>query len=383
MSADTRGPVVVVGGGIGGLATALALQRAGRPVRVLERGARLDGGGAGLVLSPNAQRSLRALGVEEATRSRATVLTRTVVCQPDGRALARVDLDGRGASGALLGVHRADLVEVLAAALDPGTVELGHEVADVMGVEADLVVGADGIRSVVRAAMDVDVRPTHRGYTVWRALVPSGQDLAEPATLVETWGRGERFGVVPVADGWTYVYACVNADEGEPVADDLADLRRRFAGWHAPLPALLAAVEPGTLLRHDIRDLPPGRTPLHRGRLALVGDAAHAMEPNLGQGAGLALEDAVVLAHALATAPSLDAALAGYARARAPRVAALARQSRRVGRLAQHGHPALVALRDLTLLATPPGLARRASGRATTWQPPIPSATAPSPQEIR
>ena len=376
-------PVVVVGGGIGGLATALALQRAGRPVRVLERGTRLDGGGAGLVLSSNAQRCLRSLGVEEATRSRATVLRRTVVRRPDGRAMAPVELGARGASGPLLGVVRADLVEVLAAALDPGVVELGHEVADLVGLEAELVVGADGIRSTVRAAMDVDVRPTYRGYTVWRALVPPGHGLAEPATLVETWGRGERFGVVPVSDGWTYVYAAVNAAEGEPVADDLAELRRRFGGWHAPIPALLSAIAPGTLLRHDILDLPPGRTPLHRGRFVLVGDAAHAMEPNLGQGAGLALEDAVVLAHALATAPSLDSALAGYARARAPRVTALGRQSRRVGRLAHNAHPALVALRDLSLLATPARVARRASGRATAWQPPNTTATAPTPQEIR
>lgn len=377
------GPVVVVGGGVGGLATALALRPEGRPVRVLERGARLDGGGAGLVLSPNAQRCLRALGVEEATRSRATVLTRTVVRRPDGRALARVDLDARGASGPLLSVVRADLVEVLAAALDPGVVELGHEVADVVGLDAELVVGADGIWSVVRATMDVDVRPTHRGYTAWRALVPPGPDLAEPGTLVETWGRGERFGVVPAPGGWTYVYACVNTAEGEPGAADLAELRRRFARWHAPIPALLSAIEPGTLLRHDVHDLPPGRTPLHRGRFVLVGDAAHAMEPNLGQGAGLALEDAVVLAHALAAAPSLDSALAGYARARAPRVAALGNQSRRVGRLAQTAHPALVALRDLSLLAAPAGLARRASGRASTWQPPNPPAPAPRPQEIR
>ena len=276
---------------------------------------------------------------------------------------------------------RADLVTVLAGALAPGTLELGHDVRDAAALGGDVVVGADGLRSVVRAGMGSTVQPAFRGYTVWRALIPHLSDGTEAATLAESWGRGERFGVVPVANGWTYVYACANAREGEQCGDELADLRRRFAGWHAPIPDLVAAIEPGTVLRHDIHDLPPGATALHRDRFVLVGDAGHAMEPNLGQGAGLALEDAVVLAHALATEPTTDSGLARYARERSPRVSALGRQSRRVGLLAQQAGPGVTALRDLSLRVVPAGVARRAAARATSWQPPMP--LTPTQQEIR
>jgi 2-polyprenyl-6-methoxyphenol hydroxylase-like FAD-dependent oxidoreductase len=380
---------VVVGGGIGGLATALALQQTGWEVRVLERSTSCDGGGAGLVLSPNAVRCLDALGVGDEVRSRARVLRRSCVRGPSGRLLARTELDVPGGSGPLLGIVRADLAAVLTAALRPGVLHLGTEVTAVAALEADLVVGADGLRSVVREAMGQTLRPTYRGYTVWRALVPAASLLDGSATLTETWGRGLRLGTVPVGSDRTYLYACASAPEGERHDDqsaELGQLRRRFGDWHDPVAGLLAAVEPGTLLRHDVHDLPPGQVALHRGRHVLVGDAGHAMEPNLGQGAGLALEDAVVLAHVLGAEPTYDAALARYARERAPRVAALARQSRRVGRLAQHTHPAVVHARDLSVRATPAALLRRATARATDWHPPSPVLTStvpPTPEENR
>jgi 2-polyprenyl-6-methoxyphenol hydroxylase-like FAD-dependent oxidoreductase len=379
MRAPESRRAVVVGAGIGGLATALALQQDGWEVRVLERDSALAGGGAGLVLSPNAQRCLSALGVVDEIRSRAAELVHSSVLRPDGRVLARVDLGT--AAGPSLGIVRADLVELLAGALAPGTLEPGRVVLDAATLEGDVVVGADGLRSVVRAGMGSTVQPVFRGYTVWRALIPDISDRIEPAALAESWGRGERFGVVPVADGWTYVYACANAREGGKREDELGELRRRFAGWHDPIPDLLAAIEPGTVLRHDIHDLSPGATALHRDRFVLVGDAGHAMEPNLGQGAGLALEDAVVLAHALAAEPTIEFGLARYARERSPRVRALGRQSRRVGLLAQHGHPGVAALRDLSLRLTPSGVARLAAGRATSWRPPV--SPRPNPQEIR
>jgi 2-polyprenyl-6-methoxyphenol hydroxylase-like FAD-dependent oxidoreductase len=146
---------------------------------------------------------------------------------------------------------------------------------------------------------------------------------------------------------------------------------------------VLDAIEPGSVLRHDIYDLPPGRTPLHRGRWVLVGDAGHAMEPNLGQGAGLALEDAVVLAHALSVEPSVEAALAAYASVRAPRVAALSRQSRHIGRLSRLTRPSAVVLRDLVVRSTPNRLARRAASIAADWRPPLSDLQLPTTQETR
>ena len=376
---------VVVGAGIGGLATALALRRTGWHVSVRERATSLDGGGAGLVLWPNAVHCLRVLGVADEVRARATVLHRSTLRRPGGRRLSRLDADAlaRRHGAPVLGVVRADLVGALARALGPDAVELGREVTDPAGLGADLVVGADGVRSTVRGALWPDQPPAaYRGYTAWRALVPdTGGDLDLDGAS-ETWGRGERFGIVPVGNGRTYVYATANAEPGARAQDELAELRRRFGGWHAPVPALLAAIGPGTVLRHDVHDLPPGATALHRDHLALVGDAGHAVEPNLGQGACLALEDAVVLAHALEVEPSTRSALTRYGRERAPRVAALTRRSRQVGRLAQHAHPALALARDAAVLLTPAHLALRASGRAAGWRPPT-SPTLPAQQGTR
>lgn len=355
----------VVGGGIGGLATALALQRIGWQVTVRERGRTLDRGGAGLVLWPNALRCLADLGLEDVVRSRGATLTGSSVRRTDGRLLSSV---AAAAADRPLAIVRADLIDALAAALGPDVITLGDEVTEVGDLAADLVVGADGVRSVVRSSMGSTVSPNFRGYTVWRALVPRDAGSLE---LSETWGAGLRFGMVPVGPDLTYVYAAAPAPEGERSSDELAELRNRFGAWHAPIPAVLDAIEAGTVIRHDIHDLPPGRTPLHAGRLVLVGDAGHAMEPNLGQGAGLALEDAVVLAHKLAT-EELASAPASYAAARKPRVTALARQSRQVGRLARFDRPPAVALRDLAMRSTPDRIARRAMSAAADWSPPTP-----------
>lgn len=370
MSLHTGLRAVVVGGGIGGLATAVALHHTGWQVTVRERGQTLDRGGAGLVLWPNALRCLDVLGIADAVRSRATPLASTAIRRPDGRLLSRLAPDPR-ADRHPLGIVRADLIDALTAPLGPEVVRLGAAVTKADDVCADLVVGADGVRSTVRASLGSTVRPSYRGYTVWRALIPAAAaTLTNRSGASETWGPGRRFGIVPAGPDATYVYAAAPAPEGQRSDDERAELQRRFGGWHAPIPAILNALDASTLLRHDIDDLPPGRTPLHFGRHVLVGDAGHAMEPNLGQGAGLALEDAVVLAHTLATAASVERALAAYSAARALRVAALSRQSRQIGRLAGLTQPTAVALRDLAMRATPSRVARRAAAGASNWCPP-------------
>jgi 2-polyprenyl-6-methoxyphenol hydroxylase-like FAD-dependent oxidoreductase len=374
MNESTGRTATVAGGGIGGLATALALQRSGWQVRVHERSASLDRGGAGLVLWPNALRCLAVLGVADVVRERSAPLAGSTIRGAAGRRLASIAL-GPGATEQPVGIVRADLVDALAAALAPGVVRFGEEVTHPMSTDADLLVGADGLRSVLRRSLGDAVEPEYRGYTVWRALIGgSSKSLGGGQELCETWGAGMRFGMVPAGPTATYVYAAASAPCGERADDELPGLRQRFGSWHEPIPALLAAMASVPVLRHDIYDLPPGRTRLHRGPAVLVGDAAHAMEPNLGQGAGVALEDAVVLAGVLAAEPSVSGALSAYAALREPRVAALARQSRQVGRLARLSHPGAVALRDRALLLTPDRLVRRSTRAAADWQPPLSAA---------
>src|SRR6516225_3028315 len=181
--------------------------------------------------------------------------------------------------------------------------------------------------------------PRYVGYTAWRMITPP----VPVGETSESWGSGERFGYVPLADGRVYCFATANAPEGAD-GGGLAGLRRRFAGWHDPIPALLEATDPGAVLHDDLHELPPLAS-YTKGRVALVGDAAHAMTPNLGQGACQALEDAVVLGNVMASGDGPGA----YDRQRRPRTQMIARRSRRIGVAAQWASPAAVSLRNTAL----------------------------------
>ena len=204
-------------------------------------------------------------------------------------------------------------------------------------------------------------RAASGGYVAWRAVVDA--PWVSRRQTAETWGRGQRFGVVPLGDGRVYWFAATGP------AVEAATLRRAFAGWHEPVGALLEATPPDVVLRHPIAFLPP--LPRFAGeRWALVGDAAHAMTPDLGQGGCQALEDAVELGAAVAAHRVAADALAAYDAARRPRAQAVAARSRRLGRFAQAGGP-LATLRDAAVHLTPARLAERELDRLLTWTPPL------------
>src|SRR5262249_45351891 len=189
---------------------------------------------------------------------------------------------------------------------------------------------------VVRGAIAA-VPTRYAGYTAWRGVcsVP-----VEPGRLTESWGVGERFGLVDIGRGQTYWFATKNAPEGQPDEPEgrKAEVVRRFSGWHAPTAAVVAATEESAVLRNDVYYL---GSPPHwsKGRLVLVGDAAHATTPGVGQRAAQAIEDAVVLTDRLARSDDIPAALADYETMRRPRVEAVLKMSLRVDKAAQLANP--------------------------------------------
>jgi salicylate hydroxylase len=344
-------PILVVGGGIGGLATALGLLRAGQPVRLFGQAPAITEVGAGLSLTPNASKALRFLGLGDWLDAVATPLERQRVFDATSGALL-LDHDRRPAAnpwGAAYAVaHRADLVSALVdavRALDPAAIRTEARVAgiraapDAVAIETSggdtvqgiALVGADGARSRVRDALFGDAAPAFAGHVAWRALVPgalvTGDDL--PPRQSRTWaGPGATFVAYRLRGG-----ACVNLvglsrsatwrAEGWHQAAPVAEARRIFAAFPAPVIRMLAAVEGDTIASWGLFRRPHASA-LARGRVALVGDAGHPMLPFMGQGAAMALEDAVVLARAFAAAPrEPGAALAAYDRARAPRTRAI------------------------------------------------------------
>ncbi|MFF5703096.1 FAD-dependent monooxygenase [Streptomyces sp. NPDC012794] len=368
---ETPRHAVVAGAGIGGLTAALALHRQGWRVTVCERAAAPAAVGAGIVLAPNALRAYDAIGFDATRAAGRAVPASLGVRRPDGARLSRADTAALAARYGRppLAVHRAALTAALAQALPGGTLVYGAGVTAVDGdggravvrtaagdLTADTVVAADGIHSALRRRHFPDHPGLHyAGETAWRTVLPSGP----AAEAAETWGRGERFGTVPLADGRVYLYATAVVPEGYRPADVRGELLRRFGTWHDPIPALLARIDPAAVLQHDLYDLAAPLPRLHDGRTAWIGDAAHAMTPNLGQGGCQAVEDAVVLAHLL-RGRDVPAALAAYTRARLARTDAIRVRARRMGRVAALTHPLAVAARDLALRAAPASAARRA-----------------------
>ncbi|MGW4394580.1 FAD-dependent monooxygenase [Amycolatopsis nivea] len=386
----TGGSAAVVGGGIGGLAAAIGLSRVGWQVTVFERlPGELDDAGSGISLAANGVRALDALGAGDALRaagcSQRTVSTRS----PRGTWLARMDgaeLE-RVAGTPIVGIARYELHRLLRSLLpspvvrDEVTAVEGNTVVTTSGRhETDVIVAADGVNSRLRRHFfPAHPGPVYSGSAVIRAITTEPFALSS-SDFNLTWGRGVEFGSIGLADGRTEWHAVLSIPAGTRYPDPIAEMRRRFGTWHEPITALLDATDPEAVLHQDVYELVTPLPSYVSGRVALLGDAAHAMQPNLGQGACQALEDAVTLAHALSSA-DLDTALTRYDAERRPRSQAIARAARQTGRMGQQlTNPAAIAVRNLAFRAMPTTVMARSMLRYTRWQPPILTSPDANPQ---
>lgn len=376
------GHAVVVGGGIAGLAAAVALRRRDWQVTLLERQAAISEVGAGITLWPNALRALDALGVSSRIRELGIVRIPGGIRDSRGRWLARNETDvlvERFGDGMVV-LERRQLLGTLQDACADVDIRVCTDVDSVTAdgtvvtssgdrVPGDLVVGADGLRSSVRRSLWPDSQVRSTGMLAARLIGRvDDQDRVEGG---ESWGRGDYGGVVPLPDGRLYAYLVVPVAAGAPSTPDeaLPWLRRRFASWHHPLPQLLAGLEPEHLLLNELFDLAPLPS-LVRDRVALVGDAGHAITPNLGQGACQALEDAVELAACLDGPADVARRLPTYDRRRLPRVHQLAKRSRAAGAVAAWHGLVPTTIRNTLVRLLPADLALRGLAPVFRWQPP-------------
>jgi salicylate hydroxylase len=343
---------VVVGGGIGGIAAAVALDRAGIDVQVYEQARELTEVGAGVSLAPNGLRMLDRLGVGEGIRRLGARYVSTQLRLADGRP-ARHEPHQFAQPGRNVGIHRADLLALLAEELPPGTVLTGHRCTDFSqdagaatvgfgdgtSVTADVVIGADGIHSVLQGFVVDPAEPVFSGVVAYRGLVPSMAGY--PADTMRMWvGESKHFLVFPVRAGQLlnyvgFVQSGTSVRESWSAAGDPAALAAHFTGWDPVIGEIIAAITGpgGSGFQWGMYD----RAPLPRwssGRLTLLGDAAHPMLPHLGQGVNQALEDAVALAELLGACASpagVPRALAAYEELRRDRTAQVQLGSRRNG----------------------------------------------------
>src|SRR5579875_858825 len=389
----------VAGGGIAGLASAVSLAQAGWRVTVLERAPAFGEVGAGLAITGNGMAALAAIGADEAVRAAGYQIRHAGYQDPAGRWLLRIPDTRAGLRQAttIWGIHRqrlhaalreaaeaADGVELVTGAevtgVRPGTA--GGELATVTWrggagehtVESGLVVAADGVRSTVRAQLFPDARPRYTGSTSWRAVIP---DTTWDDRLVEVWGPGTEFGALRVSDTEVYWYGQFCHPEGASFGDELAAAREHFSRWSPRIRAVVAATTASQIMRHDVYHLPGGLPAYVRGRVVMTGDAAHAAQTTMGQGAASALEDGVcvgrMVAAPVAAGGDLAAALAAFDRARRPRCRQIARQALMIARFGFGlGGGWRQPVRNTFLRLVPVGLAFSAGAQVMRWTPPQP-----------
>jgi 2-polyprenyl-6-methoxyphenol hydroxylase-like FAD-dependent oxidoreductase len=361
------GKVLIIGAGIGGLTLARALEQRHIECEIFERETELKPVGAGILVQTGAMLALRTLGLDTAIAGAGQEAKLGFVTTEQGALLQSTPMDFlRDELGVpTIAIHRGRLQEALLRGAEGVPRSFASELvrydADESGVTAHfangksargaLIVGADGLRSAVRRALLGDSPLRYAGYTSWRGVAEVGDALA-PFEVREMWGRGARFGYAGIGPGQAYWFAVRNAPPGERNADSLAVVRSHFSSWAPPVPALLDGTPPERVFRTDIHDRAPVRSWSGR-RVTLLGDAAHPTTPNLGQGGCMAIEDAVVLAHALERANTLDAALACYEQVRLERTSRIVKASFRFGKIAQLENPLLIWLRNALLRFTP------------------------------
>ena len=369
----------MIGAGIGGLTTAAALANDHHDVVVYEQRSEPAAVGAGLTLFGNSFSALDAVGLGDRVRavsSDAVAHLRAGQRQPSGEWLVSMP---SAMVPSIRSLHRSALHRALVDALPDGALQLGRraEVAvdgsptvtvDDEAERFDLVVAADGLRSESRKRIGADHGVRYAGYTAWRGVTRTPFSVDEAG---ETWGRGQIFGIVPLPDDQVYWFATESGPAGGSEADEKQAVVKRFGDWHSPIPDCLDATPADAVLRHDIYDLATLPASFVHGRTALLGDAAHAMTPNLGQGAGQAIEDAATLAMLLRTG-DVDDALSRYSSIRRKRTKTLWQRSRVMGKAAQVTNPLAVRARDALIRATPPATVSKTADRVARWSPPAP-----------
>ena len=345
----------VVGGGIGGLTAALCLARAGHNVQVFEQTDESVATGAGIQVSPNAARVLHHLGLQDALMTKGFLPKATQMRSwRSGRVISEttlgdVALERYGAP--YYHIHRADLMDMLVSAVSAEpTIRLNvssritNFFQDATGVrlvagehehQVDLLIGADGIHSSVRACLWGDQQADFTGNVAWRMLVPVNrlpEGLIAPNATV-WWGPGKHF-VHYLVKGGDYVNCVCVVEKAEwqaeswVAAGSMSELQADFAGWHDTIQQLLDQTDDGTLFKWGLFDRAPMRT-WGIDRVSLLGDACHPTLPFMAQGAAMAIEDAAVLANCFSNGADVVAALRRYEDLRKARTAGVQRGSRR------------------------------------------------------
>ncbi|RNI22362.1 FAD-dependent monooxygenase [Rufibacter latericius] len=358
----------IIGGGIAGLTTAIALQHLGIEAHVYDAAPRFEPVGAGLALAANAIKGFQRLNIAEEVMAEGNCLDGFHIFDAEGKLINRTDSraisDKYGLDNFV--IHRAALHQVLVRQLPENTLHANKRAVRTSSSQEgitvqfqdgdhllfDYLLVADGINSNIRKQLLPQSQPRYAGYTCWRAVIENPG--LESIYASETWGKAGRVGWTPLKGNKIYWFACINAPENDPRMKDMQveDLVRHFGQYHAPIPDLFRHTQPDQLLWHDLYDLAP-LPQFAFPNILLLGDAGHATTPNMGQGACQAVEDAVVFADELKKDYDFPLAAQRFEKRRMPRTQWITRQSRFLGEVAQSQNPVYMKARNFALRHLP------------------------------
>lgn len=368
MSTEKSG-FAIVGGGVAGLAMAIALQQKGYRAPVFEATPDMQPAGAGLVLAVNAIKSLQKLGIADEVKAVAREMPVFKVLSQSGRIISDMDQDLLMRTFGInnIAIHRTALHRVLRSQIDENQIHTGRKVVDYRekdnGVEiifedgsthfsAYLIV-ADGVNSSLRQKLVPGSVPRYAGYTCWRAIADQPESLKLEHGF-ECAGVKGRFGVTPLANNQLYWFACVNAPQKDESKKHwkTKELSERFKGYYAPIELILKNTKDEAIILNDIADIAPIPRFAFRNIL-LAGDAAHATTPNMAQGACQALEDAAVLSHLLEGSNDIPAVFQAFEQRRIPRTHFIVNTSKVLGKISQMDNPIAIAFRNALFRSIP------------------------------
>jgi 2-polyprenyl-6-methoxyphenol hydroxylase-like FAD-dependent oxidoreductase len=365
--------VLVIGGGIGGLCTAIGLSQNGVPAEVFERMPEVKEIGTGTGIQRVAQEGLRMLGLSDAVEAiGGTPFQAQLLVSRRGRTMATIPRRGEA-----FVVHRGELMEVFKREL--GDASIVHTNRECVGYEQDgtgvtarfadgqeergiALIAADGVRSVVRQQMIGDGPPRYSGQTAWRGMFKYTHPTLPNDVSEQVWGPAALFGLFPAKDRLFWWASAVRPEgEGDPPGGRKRDLLDTYEGFPESIPDVIQATPDEQIFRGDLYHRFPAKS-WTQGRVTLLGDAAHPTMPAFGQGAGMAIEDAAVLARELSpvaesnNGQAITAALTSYEEKRIPRTAAIVNRARRMARLCAWKNPPAMVVREAFISAVPQGV---------------------------
>ena len=364
--------VIISGGGIAGLTCAIALDKLGIETEVYEAASEIKPVGAGLVLQSNAIKALEYISIEDKIIEAGNPVNQLAIYKENGRVIKKQKPESKNRE--LFGgiaIHRHTLHNILKSYLDDKIFFLNKraesftsaddkvvlQFEDGTQAEGDYLISTDGINSNIRQQIISGSKPRYAGYLCWRAVVDNVFEIKEAS---ETWGRKGRFGIVPINDNKLYWFAVITGHEFDSRLNQFTveNIAEQFSGYHSPIEDIINSTPNEALIKNSISDLKP----LSRfafDKVLLIGDAAHATTPNLGQGACQAIEDVMILHQEISSNKDMLQAFKSFEKRRLEKTKFIINTSRKMGAIAQTSNLLVVIVRNFLFSITPEFITER------------------------